>query len=420
MGFPAGFLASGGGSGGGSQIGDQMSFMDAGTFYDKPNGERWLRGGQWVSPSSYPAAIQNKIPYLQATGQATSALPSNLAAAAFDIATDGANNWVIAFGSATNVMVSVNNGSTWANVAHNAGGVVTSVCWDPKDSLFVSGGNTTVLFLTSSATAAGVGSAWTARTGSAITAGTADTTRVRASSAEVVMVCGTATAGGGSRSTNGTTWTASNIINPLSSTNSFNGLASLGGGVWVTNNTSTSGNRTTDGGVTWASVTYPASFSNATFGNGILLCESLGSFYSSTTGATGSFTSLGKPLGGYQPFPSNYGSSLNFTGSLFVASVYSSLSSAGALGFYATSPDGQIWAIKTAIGRSWVDGNSTISAVMIADASGNYVMAPSNQSLTTPTVIYGNLNTVTGIGFNRVASSVSGSVPPTTQYARIK
>ena len=408
---------------GSSQIGDQMSFIDVGTLLTKPNGEVWLRNGQWVSPTAYPAAIQAKVPYLQATGQASAALPGNLVNNIFDIATDGLGNFVIAYGNGTNIMVSTNYGLTWSLVAHNAGGNITSVCWDAKDSLFVCAGNTTVLFLTSTATSAGVASAWTARTGSAITAGTADTARVRASSSEVVMVCGGATTGGGSRSTNGTTWSATNLSIALSTTNNANGLTSLGSGIWISILGTTTGNRSTDGGSTWSSVTLPLSAANSVFCNGILLIsDSVGILYSSTTGATGSFSLIGKPLGSYQPFSSNYGSSIYFSGSVFIASVFNNLSGTGALGFYAVSPDGQNWTVKTALGRGWADGNGTTSAVMIVDANGNYVMAPSNQSLITPTVIYGNLNAVTGIGFNHSSSSSStaGTVPPTTQYARIK
>jgi hypothetical protein len=418
-GFIPNFLGAGSGSSGGSQIGDQMPFMDIGTFYDKPNGERWLRSGQWVSPSLYPDAVNNNIGYLQATGQATAALPSNLISSAFDIATDGAGRWVIAFGSATNVMVSTDSGATWTNVAHNAGGVVTSVCWNATNSLFVCAGNTTVLFLTSTATAAGVASAWTARTGSVVVGSTVDTARVRASSAEVVMVCGGGTTGNASRSTNGTSWTATNIVTALSTTNAANGLTSLGGGIWIVTNQTSTGQRSTDGGTTWANVNYPTSFTDSAFGNGTLICSVSGNFYSSTTGATGSFTALGKPLGAYAPFGSNYGSSINFNGSLFVASVVNSIATTGALGFYATSPDGQAWTVKTAIGRSWADGTASAQAVMLVDANGNYVMTPSTQNLTTPTIVYGNLNMVTGIGFNAIKPTSTG-YPAPTQYARIK
>jgi len=420
-GFIPNFLGASNGSSGGSQIGDQMTFMDVGTFYDKPNGERWIRSGQWVSPSLYPAAAQNKVGYLQATGQSSSALPSTLSLTAIDIATDGAGNWVIAFADATNVMVSVNNGSTWANVAHNAGGVVTSVCWDAKDSLFVCAGNTTVLFLTSTATAAGVASAWTARSGSVIVGGSANTARVRASSAEVVMVCGTGTTGNGSRSTNGTTWTATNLSTGQAALVAC-GLASLGGGIWVCANNGATASRSTDGGATWANVTYPAVFANPVFGNGVVIFTdaSSGALYSSATGATGSFTYLGFPLQGYLPFQGNYGLSITFNGSVFVASVYNSLTTVGALGFYATSVDGSIWQVKTAIGRGagWPDGGSTAIAAIVSDANGNYVMAR-NAAVST-TVVYGNLNTPTGIGFNRLSSSTAGTLPPTTQYARIK
>lgn len=400
--------------GGGSQIGDQMSFMDVGTFYKAQNGDLWLRSGVWVSPSSAPKAV--KVPYLQATGQATGALAASLDSSVFDIATDGAGRWVIAYGNSTNVQVSTDNGATWALVAHNAGGVVTSVCYSAALDLFISGGNTSTTFYTSSVAAASVGGAWTVRTGSAITGGASNTTRVRASSAEVIMMCGNGTVGNASRSTNGTSWTAANVANGLSSTNVNNGLVSLGSGVWIALNNTAAGNRSTDGGTTWSSVTFPATIINACFGAGALLAQAInGDLYTSVTGATGSFTSLGKALGGYGS-TSNYGLSLQHNGALFIASVGAN-SSTGNLGFYATSADGVSWTVKSALGKSWVDGGATAPDTILAAANGDYVMAPS-RIIHSLSLVRGNLSAVTGVGMNVIRQSSSG-YPVPIQYVRV-
>lgn len=400
---------------GGSQIGDQMQSVDLGSIITKINGERWGRSGTFFSPSAYPTAAT--IPYLKAVGnQSTQA--TNFGGASYgDIATDGAGRWVIAYGDITNILVSTDNGVTFAAVAHNAGGAVTSVSWDSTNGVFIAAGNSAAAFFVSSAAAASVASPWTARTGSAITGGAANTAKVRSIGGVSVIVCGSGTTGNASRSTNGTSWSAINLAVGLSGAAGRTLLVPMGGSIWMAMSQGAGQNRSTDNGLTFSSVTLPSSniISAAKNNTTLLLCDSSFNFYTSTTGATGSFTSLGKTLGaGYSLIPSAGGTIVS-DGTNFYTPVLSANAGGLSDGRVAITSDGTNWSIKTVINRSWADSASIVNLVGI-DTNSNFVMAP---LLSSTGAAYGNFNSVTGVGIPYATSSTGGSLPSTVIYVRI-
>lgn len=402
MSFSAGFPVVQGASGG-SQVGDQALMSELGQLYVKPNGEEWLRSGSTISSAGYAQAAA--IDYLKTMGTAgTQTTPMS---AYVGVATDGAGRFVAAYANNTNVLVSTDYGATWALVAHNAGGTITDVVWDSKDSLFVCAGNTTVLFLTSSQTAASVGSAWTARTGSVIVGGTADTARIKQSAAETVMVCRAGTTGNASRSTNGTTWTAANFITGISNTTMA--LISLGSSIWIAiDGGTTTYQRSTDGGATWANATLPASCGHGAAGNGLcVISDTSGNMYTSSTGATGSWTSIGAVLGSGSSV-----SKLIYDGVRFLVTAAFGSASGAPVFFYSTN--GALWKTRGITNKSWAN-SSTIGG--IGSDGTNIVFLPSSTS----GVVYGNFDEGLRIGLPQLSALTNtATYPPMVNYVRIK
>lgn len=300
----------------GDKIGQERFFSDRGYLITDGDNAQWLRSGTMASTATYTAAAL--LDHMKAIGN----LSTNATTiTAKDAATDGAGRWVIAYGDATNLLYST-DGVTWATVAHNAGGAVDSVCYSSTLGLWICSGNTAgTLFITSSQAQASVGSAWTARTGTATVSGTAGVTRIRASGSVVVMVTptnGTGSTVGASRSTNGTSWTASGAFgsNGLGSNTSAR-IATDGSGIWVVvGSASANGQRSTDGGVTWANQTIFSGVFGLAFGNGAFVASSSSSTATSTNGAAWINRGITIPLS-----PVNNNNGLTFDGVNFVVPV---------------------------------------------------------------------------------------------------
>ncbi len=406
----------------GTNIGDTMQTADLGASITKINGEVWGRSGVFFNPATYTTAAT--IDYLKAVGNASTQTTSYGSVGYGDIATDGSGRWVIAYGDATNVLVSTDNGATFTAVAHSIGGgaLCTSVCFDSTNNVFIAAGNSSTQFYVSSVAPASVGSAWTVRGGMAITSGTASTAKVRSSGGVSVIVCGAGTTGNASRSTNGTTWSAVNLAVALSSSLGASGVEYVGSNIWLTRaDNNSSSNRSTDNGATFSSVTYPANFVGIAKNSSIILAVDTNSnFYTSTTGATGSWTSLGKLMGaGYAVFQA-VGGSLWTDGTNFYCSI-----SSGYAANYAV--DGRIAVInstatsvkiRSVIGRSWADGTtSAVKQVLGVYTNGDFVLAP---MVSNTGAVYGNFSTTTGVGIPVATSSPSSAIsPPPTTYVRI-
>ena len=276
-------------------VGDIISSADIGTyFYRNGNAEMWLKHGSILAAAGYPQA--KLVDSLKTHGIAGTQTTTVLALYG-EFATDGAGKWVFAYTDAANVLVSVDDQKTWAVVAHNCTQPVTSVTYSQALGLFIGGGNNSTTFAFCSQTQAAVASAWTSRTGTAITTGTANTTFVRAGANEVVAACAANGAGAGqaSYSTNGTTWTAKNFAAGLNSPFVQSALVNCGGSNWYYQQSGLS-QKSTDG-QTWTNVTVPGAMQHAVFAFSQLFCSTTsGELYTSPLGATGTFTSIGTPM----------------------------------------------------------------------------------------------------------------------------
>ena len=390
--------------GGGAQIGDQMQSVDLGTIITKFNGEKWGRSGVFFNPATYPLAAT--IDYLKAVGNASVQTNSYGGATYGDIANDGGDRWVIAYGDANYVLVSTDNCQNFVRVAHNAGGVVTSVSYDATNGVFIGAGNSASVFYVCSVAAASVASAWSNRTGSAITLGTPNTAKVRSSGGTSVIICSGGTVGNASRSNNGTSWAAKNFASDIGGGAGATNLVPMGGSVWVAMGAGFSTfQRTTDDGSTWADATAP--FSGTCVGAAknssvLLISDSLGNFYSSTTGATGSWASLGKTLGKNYGLHNTVGGGIQTDGTNFYAPVVDSAGIAD--GRVAVSAAGSSWAVRTVINRTWPDAATKI--IMGLKSNGDFLLAPLGINTG---AAYGNFSTTTGIG---IPSASNDGVTP--------
>lgn len=396
------------------EIGDYVSMPDVGQTYTKISGVKLQRTGVVGLAASYPIAAT--IDHLKCTGSASTQATS-LGLTYTDIATDGAGRWVIAYANSTNVLVSTDNGATFATVAHNAGGNVTSVCYSSALGLFISAGNSTTQFYTSSVAAASVASAWTARTGTAITGGLADSSIVRASANEVVMFCGNASTGGASKSTNGTSWTAANFAaSPNGAISSFTGsLVNYGGSIWVASGSQSQMQRSTDGGATWATITNgitEAAIKQGAYSSGLGLSVNFttsGNLWTSTTGATGTWTNRGNPFGAFAA------NNVAWDGTRFIASLRR-LATSTFDSAYAYSTDGLTWNIRGFLNKSWADSVAT----RIGSDGTNIVFAPiyGNSS----GAVYGTFaaNTYIGIPYRVGVQSSSASIIGDVYYVRVQ
>ena len=394
------------------RVGDLIQHADVGALLTR-GGSEYLRTGVVISSTGYTGAAA--VDYLLATG--TAATQSTTLSGYTDIATDGGNNWVIAYGSTSNVLVSTDNRQTWATVAHNAGGgvAINSVCYSSALSLFICAGNSSTQFFIATQTPASVATGWTARTGSAISAGSSDaTTLIRASASEVIACCGNnASAGVVSRSTNGTSWAAKSFSASIGN-NALNvqQLTFIGSNTWIAQG-SASMQRSTDGGDTWATVTTGSTTQivGSAFGAGLLVQFDIGgALYTSATGTSGSFTNRGNPFGLFTV------RQLMHDGTRFIASLLGVNVSSTGKPAYAYSTDGIVWKIRGFANKSWPDSSPT----RIYSDGNDMLFIPYLGNSTG--AVYGSFNDTSQIGipYQIVSSSNSNMFMPTINYVRIK
>jgi hypothetical protein len=397
---------------GNDRVGDLIAHIDVGATFPR-GGSEYLRTGVVVPSTGYDGAAA--IDFLRATGAAATQATS--LSGYTDIATDGGNNWVIAYGSTSNVLVSTDNRATWATVAHNAGGgvAINSVCYSAALGLFICAGNTSTQFFIATQTAASVASGWTVRTGSNISAGSSDaTTLIRASANEVIAVCGNAGANGCvSRSTNGTSWTAKNLALAIGNNSlPVQQLTHLGSSIWIAQGSS-SMQRTTDGGDTWATVTTGSTTSilGSAFGAGLLIqFDTSGALYTSTNGASGSFTNRGNPFGLFTV------RQLMFDGTRFIASLLGRNITGTGIPAYGYSTDGLVWKVRGFANKSWPDSSPT----RIYSNGNDMLFIPYLGNSTG--AVYGSFSDTSQIGipYQIVSSSNSNMFLPTIYYVRVK
>jgi hypothetical protein len=194
----------------------------------------------------------------------------------------------------------------------------------------------------------------------------------------------------------------------------------MGSNIWMALSQNAGQNRSTDNGLTFSSVTLPSfnivgAAKNSTT---LLIADTSGNFYSSTTGATGSYTTIGKALGNSWGLLQGVGGSLQSDGTNFYATILNTLSGSLVSGQVGVSADGSNWSIRTVINRSWADGSSSAAKNIIGvDTSQNFVMAP---LVINTGAAYGNFGTTTGVGIPYSASSSNANTQmPTVTYVRL-
>ena len=258
---------------GGSRIGDASLCIESGeTIVRGP--EIWLRSGSIASGVTYPNA--GSVDALRVSGQIVF-LPAGVTVTG--IAGDGAGNWIAAYGDATNVLRSTDNGVSWVTIAHNAGGIITDVVYG--NNIFVAIGNSTSAFIVSSSNA--TGSTWFLRTGSAITTATANTARIIWSGTQFVAICCGATVGAACTSTNGSTWTAQTTSQALvgGCSIAFNGT------IYFASSTSGTTAVSSTNATAWTNRTMPGANLGRVVSNGsiFLIGNVTGSTYYTTSNA---------------------------------------------------------------------------------------------------------------------------------------
>lgn len=166
-------------------IGEGRWHQNIGAYYDDNVG-RWLRSGVSILAGEYPEAI--KLPQLQLFGVPPNVGPTGNNTV-YDVATDGAGNYVICFNSTTNVYVSQDGGRNWTTLAHGLGLNCNSAAWDSQNGYWIFAGNDATNLKI--ATTPDLGTAGTLRDTYAPSTPTANTTVVRCTKTggNAVVVC---------------------------------------------------------------------------------------------------------------------------------------------------------------------------------------------------------------------------------------
>jgi len=257
-------------------VGTVQFVPDSGQIINLSDGSEWLRTGLAKSITGYTKAAA--VEHLKVSGLSSNYVANN---ATKQIATDGAGNFVAAFGDATNVKVSTDGGATWSNVAHNAGGAVHAVAYGGGRFVAIGQSGTTW----SAASCATANGTWVVGTGlTGITSGTTATTHMVYGGGKFVAVC---VGGNGAIavSSNGTSWTCYNPPSALAGTPAV----AYANAKWIISNNTTSTWAQSSDAITWSALTTGAINSPvALLSNGTLLvCFGIGTIYTSTdTGAT--------------------------------------------------------------------------------------------------------------------------------------
>lgn len=363
--------------GGVFRIGDPMIVEERGESFPRGS-EIWLRTGAIDSASTYPQAAS--LEHMRVIGLAA-VLPSSMTVT--DVAHNGAGIWIAAFGDATNIARSVDDGVTWNLVAHNAAGAVFSVARGA--GVFVAMGNSAAAFQPSSSSD---GSSWTVRTGTAITTATANTCWVRFGGSQFVACCGgTSATGQISTSPDGITWTARNGSQAISgqAKNAYNGT------IWLVLGATTAAMSSSDA-ITWTNRTAPTAAAPMMAANSTLFVCIFGtaptSYYTTTDAIT--FTQRFMPVNATTAAPRGFrvGPMVTYTGTYFIiTSTADGTGSSNALFYY--SADGisgwkRRW-LSTAhspnTNAQWMVAGYGTKIVCLPSANGTGTAAASTASL---------------------------------------
>lgn len=411
--------------GGGSEVGDLRFDTERGSKFTR-KGRVWSRCGTVYPFGPYPEAAADTG--LMVNGL-LSTLPGNVNVTGW--ATNGSGTIVAAYGDASNVLVSTNNGQTWANVAHNCGGVpVTDVVYNASVTKFVGVGNagTTTLSACSSTTGA---SGWTAGGTSSVTSAAPNTARAACDGTNVLIVCQSSSTAAAATTTNGTALTARTLSSAPTSQPLIAVLPSLGATRWLIGYNGTSWNQSSTSGATaFTTVTFPSGITivGLAAGNGVILAFAAGvtTYYTSATGATSSWTRRGLPgfavssnsTDNFVPAAAIGANWCSFDGTRFVTGTASSTSSAPQ-GLFGYSTDGLDWVTRQ------LAFPTTTSSMVVISANGYLATLPTgtaNQDTAQYSAAW--ITSCDYVGKARPVNEVPTSLPITTMskpgYVRIK
>jgi hypothetical protein len=247
--------------GGSNPIGSMQLMPDQGGVINLADGSEWLRTGLVASASNYPIAAT--VESLKVTGNIVTG--ANTTTQIYQMADNGAGT-IVAVTNSTTVLVSTDNGATWATQSVTLGGSVasgvTSVIWNGSRFIVVGNNSSTYGFAYSAN-----GTSWTTGGSSTTTTGAANnvTAKMAWNGSVALSVCSGATSL--ATTTDGATITSRTMPNIVSA----GGMnVTYGGSAFVFHGISTATvYYTTDVGVTNQTKTLPAAISNSGYIGGV-------------------------------------------------------------------------------------------------------------------------------------------------------
>lgn len=252
----------------------------------------YLRTGTVATAATYPAGAL--VDYLKAYGSANVSLGQYIG----DVATDGVSTIVCTYGS-TNVLVSTDGGASWSTVASNlaSSAVASSVCWNGSRFIVAGHAGGSGVMLSYSAT----GSSFTAGTTITFSGGTsAGAVSIRWDGTIALVAVRNGIANCTATTTDGTGSTQRALPSSLATDPRVAVLPANGANRWIvamTGSDTSYRSVAADGSGTWVFQTGPTVSGAKSFvaTAGKYIVGSGTNIYYSSTGATGSWTTVALP-----------------------------------------------------------------------------------------------------------------------------
>jgi len=279
----------------GTPIGGIKFSQDLGTVISPTDTDptTYLRSGTVATAATYPSGAL--VDYIKAYGTANVSLGQYIG----DVATDGNQTIVCTYGS-TNVLVSTNGGASWSTVAGNLTGgyPVTGVCWAGNRFIIAGHGGGSAVALAYSAT----GSSFTAGATIGFASGaSAGAVSIRWDGTIALVAVRNGVANCTATTTDGTSATQRALPSALATDPRVAVLPANGANRWVvamTGSDTSYRSVAADGSGTWVFQTGPTVSGAKSFiatANKYIVGSGTNIYYSST-GATGSWTTVALPL----------------------------------------------------------------------------------------------------------------------------
>lgn len=252
----------------------------------------YLRTGTVATAATYPAGAL--VDYLKAYGSANVSLGQYIG----DVATDGVSTIVCTYAS-TNVLVSTNGGASWSTVASNlaSSAVASSVCWNGSRFIVAGHAGGSGVYLSYSAT----GSSFTAGATIAFSGGTSEgAVSIRWDGTIALVAVRNGIANCTATTTDGTGSTQRALPSSLATDPRVAVLPANGANRWIvamTGSDTSYRSVAADGSGTWVFQSGPTVAGAKSFvaTAGKYIVGSGTNIYYSSTGATGSWTTVALP-----------------------------------------------------------------------------------------------------------------------------